>query len=194
MTEDRSTAVSRGARVFHDDAHAAIAVVVDVSQNPDTGMRHLDDGRHTLAWRRATQQGQLPDWDGIAVERHDVERVSGQRETPNLGRARVENVQQNAVVGFDANRLAMTKASAVDRQVGVFHFESVRHSRANDARSPPRQSLLALVGLVRQQKTVPCRRRWRERRTEFFQHQEGFLVVRAGIILRLDVDGPTWPP
>src|SRR5215469_1248538 len=66
--------------------------------------------------------------DRVSIERDDFEGVAGQGEAPNLRRAAIQNVKQNALALLNSNRFAMTKHATVDRKRLVTDLVAVWHA------------------------------------------------------------------
>ncbi len=100
------------AGVFDDDAHAVMAVVVgEVAHDPDAGVLHVDDGGDAFGGAEPEDGDGGGSGHRVSVERDDFEGVAGEREAADLGGAGVDDVEEDALAGFDADGLAVAEHS-----------------------------------------------------------------------------------
>src|SRR6266436_4735018 len=154
-------------------------------------MIHFHDGGDPFRSSYPQHRNFRRRWDCISVQRHDLERVPGQRKAPNLRRASIENVKQDTLASLHAHRFAMSQHSAVDREIAVadlvavpqafrkrcFHGSFARRFEFFDF-SGRRQEILGHVPALA------------EARLELLQDEEDFAVVPAWFLSRFDVHRP----
>src|SRR5580704_3770830 len=117
------------ARVFDDDAHAVIAIVVgQISHDPYARMIHLNNRRNPLRSSKPEHRHLRGSWDRIPVKSNYLEGVSGQRKASNLCRASVQNVKNNTLAPLHTHRLAVSKLPSVDGEISVSNLVAVRHA------------------------------------------------------------------
>ncbi len=164
-------------------------VVSEVAHDPDAGVVHLDDGGDALC-RAQPQAGHTHGcgkW--IAVQGDDGEGVAGQREAANLARASVEHVEEHALSLFYADRLAMAEHPAVDGEGVVADFVTVLV--AFGERGAHRALTLIFErwdGSGGREKVHRHVAATAECGLKLLEREKDFAVVRARIVLRLDVD------
>ena len=67
-------------------------------------------------------------WHGIAIERYNLEGVSGQGEAANFRRASIQDVKKHALTLLHADGLAVAEHAAVDGEGCVANFIPVGHA------------------------------------------------------------------
>ena len=180
------------AGVLDHDAHAAVAIVIgQVAEYPHARTRHLDDGRNALGGAQPQHRHRRRVRHRVAVQRQHRERVAGQGQAADLGGAAIDDVQQHALAGTYADRLAVAEHAAVDRERLVADLIPVR--RASGQRGLHRRFAALLQGRVAPVRLQEIHRHvaaLAEERIELLQRQEHLAVPGAGLVLRLDVHGP----
>jgi len=82
------------ARVFDDDAHAMLAVVVsEIAHDPDAWMVHADDRRNPLGGAEPEGRDVSRRRDRIAVKRDDMELMARKGEAADLAGAGIKDVE-----------------------------------------------------------------------------------------------------
>src|SRR5579872_2272855 len=101
--------------VFHDDAHALVALAVPhFAQDPNAGIVHFNDRVHAFSRSDVygCHRGTLRDW--VAVQRYHLEAMAWQRQLMRFGGAGVQDSEQHALGALHANGLARAQHFAVD--------------------------------------------------------------------------------
>ena len=116
--------------------------------------------------------------------------MAGKREAANLGGTAVENVKQNALALLHAHRLAVTEHAAVDGEGIVADLVSVRHPFGEGSFH------LALAGIFEcgnglrgREEVLRHVAATAQRGLKFFEGEEDFAIVIAGVLFGFDVNG-----
>src|SRR6266403_2663579 len=129
-------------------------------------------------------------WDGIAIERHNLEGVSGQSETANFSGASIKNMKKDAFARPYADGLAVAEHAAVDGEGCVANFIAVGHAFGERGlHGGLAGSFEFFVWYRRRKKILRHVATLTEGWLKFFQHKKYFAVVVARVVLRLDVQG-----
>ena len=149
-------------------------------------MIHFDDRRDALGRAEPEHRHVRLRRHRIAVERDDAEDVAGQSEAADLGRARIEHVEQHAFALLHADRFAVTEHPAIDAEQLVADFEALGFLlRFLVGRlSHLLQRLERSAGQHVHRHVAAAA----ERRRKLLHHQKDFAIIGAGVVLRFDVD------
>src|SRR5208282_6542587 len=94
--------------IFDDHAHAMPPVVIrEIAHDPHARMVHFDQRGEALGSSEPKDRHVRLRCNGIAVERHYPEAMPGQSETADLGRARIEDMEQNPFAHLHSDRLTV---------------------------------------------------------------------------------------
>ena len=177
-------------RVFDDDAHAMGTILfIEVTENPHAGMIHFDDRGDAFGGAEPEDGDFRGSRNRIAVERDNFESVARKSQAANFGGAAVEDVEEDALAGFDANGFAVAEHAAIDGEGPIADFEAVRHAfgqrrfHCGFAGLPK-----GFVRLARRKKILCHVAAAGEGGLEFLQSEEHFAVVTAGFVAWLDID------
>src|ERR1019366_4935868 len=123
---------------------------------------------------------------GISVEGDDAEDMAGQSEAADLGRTRIEHMEQHAFALFYADRFAVTEHPAIDAEQLISDFEALGFFLRLVVRrlSHLLQSLQRIASQHVHRHVAAAT----EGGSELLHHQEDFAIIGTGIILRVDVD------
>src|SRR6266550_8011828 len=129
-------------------------------------------------------------WDGIAIERHNLEGVSGQSETANFSGASIKNMKKDAFARVYADGLAVAEHAAVDGEGCIANFIAVGHAFGEGGLHGELTGGFEFLVWYRGSKEIlrhvaTLTESW----LEFFQHKKYFAVVVARVVLRHDVHG-----
>ena len=149
-------------------------------------MIHSDQCGHALGGPEPEQRNIRRCRHGVAVERHDSEDVTGQRETSNFGGAGVQDVKEHALALLHPDGVAVSQHTAINREQIVADLK-------------PFGLLFGLsVGRTphllqrRDRSADECLHRHvaaaAESGRELLHHQKDFAIVGARIVQRFDVD------
>jgi hypothetical protein len=166
-------------------------VVIEIAENPNAGMIHFYGGGNAFCGAEPQHRNSSGIGDRIAVEGHDLEGVTGKRQTANLRGAAIENVKQDALALFDANGFAVPEHPAVNGEGFVADFETLGHAfgeRGFHRRFPGIFEGLYFAG-GREEVHVHIAAA-AELRVEFLQYQKHFAIEIPGRRFWLDVHRP----
>ena len=166
--------------VLDDEAEAGAAdLFVGGSEDPDAGVVHLDDGVDALAGAEEDGFDGLGGGDGVAIEGDDLKLVAGEGDAAVLDGAGVEEVEEDALAGFDAEGFAGAEGFVVN---GVGHgadFEAI----GGGVEGGGLLGLGAVAGVV-----VIVLHVGHEEGLPVAEGEEVLLIVAAGIGGGVDVD------
>ena len=152
-------------------------------------MIHFDDGGEALGGSEPEDGNADGLGERVAVHGDDGESVAGKGEAANLGGAGVEDVEEDALAGFHADGIAVAEHASVDGEGIVADFESVRQAAGEG------DFHFALAGIFEfgdglrgREKVLRHVAAAAEGGLKFFESEEDFAVVVAGMVLGLDVD------
>src|SRR6266481_10118521 len=130
-------------------------------------------------------------WDGMAIERHNLEGVSRQSETANFSGASIKNMKKDAFARPYADGLAVAEHAAVDGEGCVANFIAVGHAFGERGlHGGLAGSFEFLVWYRRRKEILSHVATLTEGWLEFFQQKKYFAVESARLAFRLDIHRP----
>ena len=120
-------------------------------------------------------------------------RMAGQGKAANLGRASIQNVKENALAWFDANRLTVTEHAAVDGERAIANLVSVRHAFGKRRLHRGLAAVFKGLDFDRGKEILWHIAAATEGWLEFLQDEKYFAIVVSGLVPGLDVDWANLP-
>jgi len=175
--------------VFDDYAHPVPPVVIrQIAHHPHAGMLHFDQCRDAFSSPEPEYRYIGLRRHGIAVERDNPKEMPRQSNAADLGRTRIEQMEQHALTRLHADRLTVPEHPAIDTEQLVTDLETLGFLLRFLVGGSPHllQSLDGRAGEHVHRHIAAAAERWRE----LFHHQKNLAVIGPGVVLWFDVDRP----
>ena len=160
-------------------------VIGEIAHHPHAGMLHFDECGDAFGGPEPEHRHVHVRWDGVAVERDDAKEVPRQGEAADLGRARIEHMEQHVFARLYTDRLTVPKHPAIDAKQLVTNLEALGFLLRLLVGGPPDlpQRLDGSTSEHVYRYIAPAAEGWRE----LLHHQKNFAVIGARVVLWFDI-------
>src|ERR1700683_363528 len=181
--------------ILDDNAHAVAAVIIrEVTHDPYTGMVHLNNRGNAFCGSQPEHWNFDRRWDRVAVDRDDFETVSRQREAANFSCTTIQHVKEHPLTLFDPHRFPMPQHPAIDREIAIAHFITVRHAFREGCFHPRFAARFQFFDPHdRNKKILSHVPALTERWFKFFENEKDLAVIVSRLARRLDVNSTDLP-